>query len=340
MPKRNGIDVSRYQGLVDWGKVAGSGVVWAATKATQGTRYADATLARNRAGMASAQIRHRLFYHWLNPAPALVRLSAKARAADARKQAAHFLATVGPLSAGEGVMLDAEQDGITADAVLAWCEAVEAKTGRPVAVYTGVYVAKGSIWQSRSIFNGRRPRVLAAYTTEQRARTIATPYRWDVWQWTGSGRMPGVGPEVDIDQVDNAVIFDAVCGLTVKPALAATAWPAFNPSIGECGLYPIATNKPPLGGQVWGGNTPTGHCIAYVRWVMFAYAGYNGTNGLPNLKPAANWGSWGYGSCISAVKNLQALFGIPQSGIVSWTDSNADGLSTWGAVDFVWAWNH
>ena len=219
MPKRNGIDVSRYQALVDWGKVAGSGVVWAATKATQGTKYADATLARNRAGMASAQIRHRLFYHWLNPAPLVLRLSAKARVADARKQAAHFLATVGPLSAGEGVMLDAEQDGITADAVLAWCEAVEAKTGRPVAVYTGVYVAKGSIWQSRSIFNGRRPRVLAAYTTEQRARTIATPYRWDVWQWTGSGRMPGVGPEVDIDQVDNPAIFDAVCGLTVKPAL-------------------------------------------------------------------------------------------------------------------------
>ena len=72
MPKRNGIDVSHYQGVIDWGKVAGSGVVWAATKATQGTTFVDKTLSRNRAGMAEQRIKHRLFYHWLNPAPLLV----------------------------------------------------------------------------------------------------------------------------------------------------------------------------------------------------------------------------------------------------------------------------
>lgn len=217
MPKRNGIDVSHYQGVIDWGKVAGSGVVWAATKATQGTTFVDKTLSRNRAGMAEARIKHRLFYHWLNPAPVLLRMSATARLADARKQAEHFIRTIGRLLPGEGVMLDAEQDGIRADQTLEWCRVVEAAFGRPVAVYTGAYVAGGEIWKSAAIYNGKRPRVFAAYSSEERATAHASPHRWDVWQWTGSGRMPGVNGDVDIDQVDNPDIFDAVCGIGSIP---------------------------------------------------------------------------------------------------------------------------
>jgi len=217
MPKRNGIDVSHYQGVIDWGKVAGSGVVWAATKATQGTTFVDKTLSRNRAGMAEARIKHRLFYHWLNPAPVLLRMSATARLADARKQAEHFIRTIGRLLPGEGVMLDAEQDGIRADQTLEWCRVVEAAFGRPVAVYTGAYVAGGEIWKSSAIYNGKRPRVFAAYSSEERAKSHASPHKWDVWQWTGSGRMPGVNGDVDIDQVDNADIFDAVCGIGSIP---------------------------------------------------------------------------------------------------------------------------
>ena len=217
MPKRNGIDVSHYQGVIDWGKVAGSGVVWAATKATQGTGFVDKTLSRNRVGMTEQRIKHRLFYHWLNPTNIVLRASSTARKADARKQAAHFLATIGRLLPGEGVMLDAEQAGIRADQTLAWCEYVEAATGRPVAVYTGAYVAGGEIWKSPAIYNGRRPRVFAAYTSEARAKDHARPHKWDVWQWTGTGEMPGVNGDVDIDQVDNPDIFDAVCGISSTP---------------------------------------------------------------------------------------------------------------------------
>ena len=79
MPKRNGIDVSHYQGVIDWGKVAGSGVVWAATKATQGTGFVDKTLSRNRVGMTEQRIKHRLFYHWLNPTNIVLRASSTAR---------------------------------------------------------------------------------------------------------------------------------------------------------------------------------------------------------------------------------------------------------------------
>lgn len=218
MPKRNGIDVAHYQGTIDWRKVAGSGVTWAGMKATQGTTFRDPTFTRNRLASRDAGVRHRLFYHWLNPAPLLVRLIPAARRADAQRQAAHFLATVGTLHTGEGVMLDAEQDGIRADQTAAWCEAVERATGRPVAVYTGAFVAGGEVWRSREVFNGLRPRVFAAYTSETKARQYAAPHQWDVWQWTGKGVVPGVGPLCDIDQVDRPERFELVCGYGTTPA--------------------------------------------------------------------------------------------------------------------------
>lgn len=198
--RRDGIDVSRYQGDVDWRAVRAQGMAWSACKATQGRRWVDPTFSANRAGMAAAGFPVRLFYHWLShDVPATV-------------QAAHFLRTVGGLAVGEGVMLDAEEDGITLAQCIEWCRLVEAATGRPVAVYTGVYVAGRTIWQSPVLFDGRRARVLAAYTSEARARRIAAPHAWDAWQWTGSGTVAGVDGPVDIDQVDHMPAFLRACG--------------------------------------------------------------------------------------------------------------------------------
>lgn len=215
--RRDGLDVSHYQGAPAWQLIAEAGYTWAATKATQGTGYVDPTLARNRAGMREARFRHRGLYHWLSPVGLLLRGSVSARLSSARKQAEHFLATVGTLQLGEFAMLDAEEEGITVDMVVEWCRVVEAATGRPVAVYTGVYVAKGTIWRSTAVFNGARARVLAAYTTEDRARRLSAPHAWDAWQWTGSGTIAGITTLVDIDQVDHHVIFDRACGLTDIP---------------------------------------------------------------------------------------------------------------------------
>lgn len=214
--RRDGIDVSRYQKVVDWRAVKAARCTWAATKATQGTAWIDPTFATNRVGMASAGFRHRGLYHWLSPVGMLLRASKSARLASACKQAEHFLATIGQLKPGQFALLDAEEEGITEDMVVEWCRVVEAATGRPCAVYTGVYVAGGTIWKSAAVFNGKRPRVLAAYTTEARARKLSGG--WHAWQWTGSGTIAGVTTLVDIDQVDDHAIFDRICGLTdVQP---------------------------------------------------------------------------------------------------------------------------
>jgi len=108
-------------------------------------------------------------------------------------------------------MLDAEQDGITEGECLQWLEQVEAQTGLPCAVYTGGYVAGGTIWHSALIFDGRRPRVFAAYTDEAAARGHADGIPWDAWQFSATGRVPGIAANCDEDQVDNPGAFDRVC---------------------------------------------------------------------------------------------------------------------------------
>jgi lysozyme len=200
MPRLDGIDVSKWQGAIDWGAVSSEGLSWVAARVwDRDTGAPDETWPANRAGMAFA--RHRLGYFWLLPGQGAL-------------GAQQFLETVGTLAAGEGAMLDAEQDGITEQDCLDWLAPVEAATGRPAAVYTGGYVAGGTIWTSSRIYDGTRPRIFAAYCDEGEARGHAQGIAWDVWQYSNEGSMFGVPALVDLDQVDNPAAFDSCCGLT------------------------------------------------------------------------------------------------------------------------------
>jgi GH25 family lysozyme M1 (1,4-beta-N-acetylmuramidase) len=169
----DGADISHYQddaGPIDWDALRAAGG-WIAFKATQGLHYVDPTFLAHRDASRAHAFTHRIFYHWLDPN------------ADPVAQAVHFLSVVGRLEPGEGVMLDVEQAGVTAAQVLAWCQFVESVTKRPVIVYTGAYVAGGTVWQSTTIrFSpyGPRPMHLAAYTTETRMRSLpgVKAYPW------------------------------------------------------------------------------------------------------------------------------------------------------------------
>lgn len=219
--RRDGIDVAKYQGTIDWAQVAaardeyGAQVRWVAYKATLGSTIVDPYFVRNRAEAARHPFRWRIAYHWITPGSAVPR------------QVEHFLMTLGgALLPGEGVMLDVEEAGVTEAMVVEWCERVEGLTGRPVAVYSGAFFAGGSVWQSARVYDGRRPRVLPAYISRARAVAVAAPYGWDAWQWGGSKdangtltECPGVPGPVDCDEIADGSWkrWDAVCGLRVTP---------------------------------------------------------------------------------------------------------------------------
>lgn len=204
--RRDAVDVSRYQGPIDWYQVRGAvRTGLAIAKVSEGYGWVDPYFHANRSGMEAADFTHRVFYHWLSPSVPL------------SSQAAHVLRTVGTLERGEGIMLDLEQPGTTREMAKELADRVEQVAQRPVAGYTGRYVDGGRIWQSNQFFDGRRPRILAAYTSLARARQLAAPYAWDAWQWASTVFVAGIRPRVDINQVDNLSAFDAVCGRTFTP---------------------------------------------------------------------------------------------------------------------------
>lgn len=200
MPRSDGIDVAHWQGWIDWPAVPPT-VQWVAVQGLKGDRP-DPWLTANRAGMAGRRVR--LVYGYPTGPNDPDAPSTRSWA----DQAATFAATVGELDPAEGIMLDAESADITEAKVLEWLGVAEVALGRRAAVYTGRYVAGGSVWASPRIFDGTRPRIFAAYTDPTTAAGLAAPYGWAVWQWSGTGAMAGVSGACDLDQVDDWAAFD------------------------------------------------------------------------------------------------------------------------------------
>lgn len=214
-----GIDVSHYQGLIDWNAVFNGSpqygpCTWVAMKATEGVanpsnpdpakRGFDQRFTYNRQEVRK-HISEYLIYHFVS-------------LSSAQAQFNNFVHTVGDLQDGEGIMLDAENNSLTIAEIVALAEMLEAHYGRPVAVYVGAFTAQGRLWHSPEIFNGYRPRIFPAYTDLAHAQRYASPYPWDVWQFTGAGSWPGInGYLVDIDYIANPGAFDHVYHATVQP---------------------------------------------------------------------------------------------------------------------------
>lgn len=180
-----GIDVSHWQGTIDWDAVAADGVVFAFIKATEGGDYTDPRFAANWAAARRAGV-VRGAYHFFRPQT------------DGAAQAAHFLRTV-PLAEGDlPPVLDVEvTDGKSAEAVAAgvrtWVQAVEAATGRRPIVYT-----RASFWTAQMGSFGAYPLWVAHYRAAE-PNVPAGWSRWTFWQHTDAGRVAGIAGDVDLN---------------------------------------------------------------------------------------------------------------------------------------------
>ena len=238
MGNRDGIDVSRFQhppyqtAPVNWEAVKNAGVWWVAYQAIKGDSV-DPSFTYNRSECARLSVppdsapgtlgfRYRLAYGY----PTLPVSPNQPTNTPWDRQAKNFLQTIGKLLPGEGVMCDAETDGISESLTLLWCQTVEAGTLLPCAVYTGGYVAGGTLWRSSAIYNGQRARVFAAYSSESDARNKhAAGIPWDAWQYSGTGSCPGVIGNCDLDQVDIPNAFDKTCGVVPVRAVDGLVYP-------------------------------------------------------------------------------------------------------------------
>jgi lysozyme len=190
-----GIDVSHWQGNIDWFSVANSGIAFAFAKATEGLTYMDPQFDTNWANMQAAGI-IRGAYHFGHPG------------SDPIAQADFFLNTVQPVSGDLQMMLDLEvTDGQTPAQVWNWTQAfigeIQAQTGAPGIIYTGFY-----FWRDRvgnPLNNLNCPFFLAAYVSNPDPYVPPAWSTWSFWQYSDTGRVPGISGNVDTDAWNGSI---------------------------------------------------------------------------------------------------------------------------------------
>jgi lysozyme len=180
-----GIDVSHFQGEVDWQAVAGAGVRFAFIKATEGLADIDPCFRQNwQASRAAGLLRGA--YHFLHPN------------LDARQQAAHFLSVVNLDDDALPPALDVEvTDNVDPASlrgcVVTWLETVEGALGCKPVVYTDP-----SFWRANVGADlGAYPLWLACYADQP---DLPPGWqRWTFWQHADSGTVAGIAGPVDLD---------------------------------------------------------------------------------------------------------------------------------------------
>jgi GH25 family lysozyme M1 (1,4-beta-N-acetylmuramidase) len=212
--KAIGIDVSRFQGSIDWPTVAGSGIRFAFVQASRGSG-ADCTVkpaqcgpdpyfAANRLAAESAGIRVGAYHRAFASGG-----TADAARADALAEANIFIAEVGSLQHGELIpVLDAESPftGMTSASLRTWIRVfvkrVTRKLGRKPMIYTNAssWSATGN---TTEFARARYPLWVAEWGV---SRPTVPANNWarrgySVWQYTSSGSVPGISGRVDMDRL-------------------------------------------------------------------------------------------------------------------------------------------
>ncbi|MGH2935179.1 MAG: GH25 family lysozyme [Gaiellaceae bacterium] len=199
----NGVDVSHYQGLINWTQVAGNAYRFTFAKATEGFTLDDATYPVNRAGAEGMGLRFGA-YDFGRPSgsgPATITASAIA-------QADHFLSFAQPQTGELPPVLDLEVTGNLSPASLVqWASAfmneVKARTG-----VSGFIYASPNFWKTKlsdtSSFALGGYRLWVAHWTSKGAPSVPAGnwggLGWTFWQWTDCAKVPGFLKCVDGDR--------------------------------------------------------------------------------------------------------------------------------------------
>lgn len=191
-----GLDVSHYQGGIDWNAVAGSGRVFGIAAVGDGY-YRDPSFAGNWSGMREAGL-IRGAYQFFEPN------------LDPAAQADILIDAVGgSLGAGDlPPMLDIEyaEDGTPPSRILwamqVWADRVEQALGKKPMIYTGAWW-----WNPWTSYSGQfagYPLVDSYYA--QTCPNIAAGWSsWAFWQYSSSGRVPGINGDTDLDAFNGSL---------------------------------------------------------------------------------------------------------------------------------------
>lgn len=188
--KARGIDVSAWQGAIDWTAVAGDGISFAYIRATQWDKetssiVVDTYYERNQQAAAAAGVL-RGAYHYLRADVA------------ADRQARIFVDTIKDNDLELPPMLDVEESGLTQAQVELFVQTFKAITGQELGVYTSVWK-----WDQELRLVGKAgagPLWVAHWTDADTPLLPKAWTTWEFWQHSNQGTVAGIQGRVDLDR--------------------------------------------------------------------------------------------------------------------------------------------
>lgn len=188
----HGIDVSRWNLDVNWDAARESGVNFAFIKATEGGDRVDPLFQSHVAAAEGAGVPWGAyhFYYWCT---------------DAATQARWFIANVPRRSGGLPPVIDVEWNPHSPTCTTRPpAETVRSEIGRFMAILTRHYGQRPIVYTTPDFFEDNG---FADITTEEfwLRSTAAHPSdrypgtAWVFWQYSGTGRVPGIGGNVDLN---------------------------------------------------------------------------------------------------------------------------------------------
>lgn len=194
--KARGIDVSKFQGSIDWNAVKSDGITFAIIRCGyrgygSGALVEDSSYRQNIQGAIAAGLQVGVYFY-----------SQAINEEEAVEEASMVLSLVSGYSLPMGVYYDTEKvdggagraDGLSAAqrtaCAVAFCETIRGGGYTP-----GVYSYASWFYNGMNFANISKYRIWIA----QYRDTLDFSYKYNIWQYTGSGSVKGISKKVDMN---------------------------------------------------------------------------------------------------------------------------------------------
>lgn len=264
-----GIDVSYYQGTINWTTVKNAGVKFAFIRVSDGDVFTDPKFSTYWTGAKQAGV-IRGAYQFFRPNQ------------NVTAQADKMIAAIGTYTPGDlPPVIDVEATGgLSASTVAArirtWVDRVKNALGVAPIVYTGKYFWRDDVGGPTSFVGN--PLWIAQYTSL--CPDLPAPWqRWTFWQYSESGTVAGVsGGNVDMDRfngsVDDLLAFANSATMPTPPSGGCTS-ATLNKDVPELTCVQAASDQKwyRCEAGAWVAKTSTTGCASTYGWCQSATLG-------------------------------------------------------------------
>ena len=181
-----GIDVSKYQGAIDWGKVSKAGIQFAMVRASEGQSTRDSMFASNVAGAQKYGLAVGAYHY-----------SYAENAAQAQAEAKNFLAAVKGQKLTYPLVYDLENNTNTTKNFSVWSDLAVAflRALEGAGYFAMLYSNKYSL---ETIYDAAKIAPFAVWVADW-APKCAYQGPYGIWQTSDTGKVSGVAGAVDTD---------------------------------------------------------------------------------------------------------------------------------------------